>query len=58
MPVSRRISRSNDIRSASQVLARLGLERATLVAKRGDDGHLSDVEAVLGPIIAAGGSSC
>jgi NADPH-dependent ferric siderophore reductase len=46
----------NDIRSASQVLARLGLERATLVAKRGDDGHLLDVEAVLGPIIAAGGS--
>jgi NADPH-dependent ferric siderophore reductase len=46
----------NDIRSASQVLARLGLEQATLVGKRGDDAHLSDLEAALGPTVAAGGS--
>ena len=46
----------SDVRSVHRILAFLGLEGATLVAKREEDAHLSDMEAALGPPIAAGGS--
>jgi NADPH-dependent ferric siderophore reductase len=42
-----------DVGSSGEVLARLGLEGATLVAKRDDDAHVADMAAALGGPISA-----
>lgn len=45
-----------DLASAGSVLARLGLAEAALFERRGDDGHLDRMEAMLPDLSAAGAS--
>ena len=46
----------NDVATSMRVLARLGLEGATLVSKRDDDSHIDDMETALGAPATAGAS--
>ncbi len=46
----------SDVASSDQVVARLALEGATLVARREGDTHLDEMEAALSPLILAGAS--
>jgi NADPH-dependent ferric siderophore reductase len=45
-----------DEESARQVVAQLGLDAVTLVARRADDAHLAEMEAALSALVAAGAS--
>ena len=45
-----------DVGNSQQILARLGLEKATLVEKRDDDAHLGAMQTALDASIAAGAS--